>query len=97
MLLLVSRKEGVGNNMVHLWAKVMKVDKIVKDHVLQKSRFHMDKFEINLAELMQLMDLPTPIVLKTHLSDIDNYSRTVFSPSDFIEPVSFTRLVLEIY
>jgi hypothetical protein len=35
-------------------------------------------------------------MLKKHYAEIKNFRRTVFYPDDFIEPVSFDTLELEI-
>ena len=49
-----------------------------------------------LTEAGKELDLACPVLLKKHLYELDRFSRTVFSPSDFMESVPFDRLELEI-
>ena len=48
-----------------------------------------------LREMMQQMDLPSPIWLKKHEREYDEFRRTSFLPDHFVEDVSFERIEIE--
>ncbi|MEA5060731.1 hypothetical protein SDC9_153646 [bioreactor metagenome] len=50
-----------------------------------------------LGQACQVLDLARPILLKKHLHDLNRYSRTVFKPEDFMEPVDFKHLEVEAF
>ena len=50
-----------------------------------------------ISPLCQELDLSRPLMLKKHLKEIEDFSRVVFHPSDFIEPVDFDRFEVEIF
>ncbi|OQB23977.1 MAG: hypothetical protein BWY11_01472 [Firmicutes bacterium ADurb.Bin182] len=43
------------------------------------------------------LDLSRPVVLKKHIQELHDFSRTVFKPSDFMESVAFDRFEIEIF
>jgi hypothetical protein len=50
-----------------------------------------------LAKLCHDMDIARPVILKKHVRDLTQFSHTVFYPADFLEPVSFDRLEIELF
>lgn len=82
--------------MIKIWFKLTKDEKILKSKV-----FAMDSIlsEQNFLEILHHacneFDVPTPIVLKSHLFSYVNFNTTTFKPSDFVEPFDFDTLVLE--
>ncbi len=47
-------------------------------------------------ELCQDLDLCRPLILRKHVNDLKQFSRVVFKPSDFIEPVDFDEFEIEV-
>ena len=47
-------------------------------------------------ELCQDLDLCRPLILRKHVNDLKQFSRVVFKPSDFIEPVYFDEFEIEV-
>ena len=43
------------------------------------------------------LDLSRPVILSKHLREINEFSRVVFRPDDFIESVDFDKFEIEIY
>lgn len=54
-----------------------------------------EEFINYLIEICHEMDIPTPIVLKAHAFNYKNFNIATFKAEDFVESVSFDKLVLE--
>ena len=50
-----------------------------------------------LVDLCKPLDLACPVLLNKHVQELAQFSRTVFSQSDFMENVSFDRFEIEIF
>ena len=82
--------------MVKIWAKVMKKDKIIKQFVFERDEsMDYSHFFDYLSEICFNLDIGTPVLIKTHLFDYAKYNVVKFTKSDFIEPITFDKLVLE--
>ncbi len=82
--------------MIRIWAKVLKKDKIVKQYVFEKFKtMDYSEFDEYLREICEKLDVPTPVLIKTHLFNYAKYNVLRFRPEDFVEKVDFDRLVLE--
>lgn len=82
--------------MVKIWAKVLSKGKIIKQYTLIKDE-NMDysMFFDYLREICENLDVPTPVLIKTHLFNYAKYNVLRFSSDDFLEQINFDRLVLE--
>ena len=82
--------------MVKIWAKVMIKDKIAKSYVFTKD-VDMDygEFFNYLSQITFNLDIPTPVLIKTHVFNYAKYNFVRFNKSDFVESVDFDRLILE--
>ncbi|MBR0357494.1 MAG: hypothetical protein IJH54_08445 [Clostridia bacterium] len=56
----------------------------------------LEGWSVLLHELCQDLDLCRPVILGKHMNDLKQFSRVVFKPRDFIEPVDFDEFELEI-
>ena len=82
--------------MVRIWAKVIKRGKIVKQYVLEKTEtMDYSKFFEYVREICENLDIPTPVIIKTHLFNYANYNNLKLKADDFVEKIYFDRLVLE--
>jgi hypothetical protein len=82
--------------MFRIWAKVMKEDHIVKQYDYNREeKFTYANFFRYLSEICDTLDVPTPVLLKTHIFNYAKFNRVVFRPSDFMETPPFDKLVLE--
>ena len=82
--------------MVRIWAKVMKKDKILKQYMFEKEgTIDYSEFFDYLREICSNLDIATPVLIKTHLFNYAKYNNVRFTQSDFVEPISFDKLVLE--
>ncbi|MBQ8197014.1 MAG: hypothetical protein IJZ73_03030 [Clostridia bacterium] len=82
--------------MIRIWAKVVKKDKILKQTVYEREgTTDYSMFFDYLREICEQLDVPTPVLIKTHLFNYAKYNSVKFFQADFVEPISFDKLVLE--
>ncbi len=82
--------------MFRIWAKVMRGGRIARETTYtREERFSYGEFFRYLAEICGELDVPTPVLLKTHLFQYAKFNHVVFRPSDFMEEVPFEKLILE--
>ena len=82
--------------MIRIWAKVMKKDKILKQYVLERIEpMDYSEFFSYLREICENLDIATPVLIKTHLFNYAKYNTVRFTKDDFVEQISFDKLVLE--
>ncbi|MBO7149872.1 MAG: hypothetical protein J6V71_03150 [Clostridia bacterium] len=82
--------------MIRIWAKVMKKDKILKQYMFEKqTEMDYSEFFSYLKDICENLDIATPVLIKTHLFNYAKYNVVRFTASDFVEQISFDKLVLE--
>lgn len=82
--------------MFRIWAKVMKEGRIVKQTTYEREeRFTYARLFHYLTEICDELDIPTPVLLKTHAFNYAKFRHTVFRTADFMEEVDFDKLILE--
>jgi hypothetical protein len=84
---------------VRIWAKELKHHKIVQEAVREFPARPSDAegWGQVITELVKPLDLASPVLLNKHVQELARFNRTVFSPSDFIESVSFDHFEIEIF
>ena len=81
---------------MRLWAKVMTEDKIKKQWVLEKEeRVTYSHFFEYLSEICSELDIPTPVLLKTHIMQFAKFRHVKFLPRDFVDGIDFDKLWIE--
>ncbi len=82
--------------MFRIWAKVLKEGHIIRQTTYEREeKFTYADFFRYLADICDALDIPTPVLLKPHIFNYAKFRHVVFRPADFMETVSFDRLVLE--
>lgn len=82
--------------MFKIWVKLFKENKIIKNFIYEKDKtFRQTDFDEYLREICGGIDIPTPVILKSHRQHFVKFNRTKFSAGDFIESIDFDELVLE--
>lgn len=82
--------------MIRIWAKVMKKDRILSQFMLEKTEtMDYSEFYGYLREICEALDVPTPVLIKTHLFNYAKYNCVRFKQDDFVEKIDFDKLVLE--
>lgn len=82
--------------MFRIWAKVLKEEHIIKQTVYESDKkFTYSQFFKYLAEICDSLDIPTPVLLKSHVFNYAKFNHVIFRPADFMESITFSKLVLE--
>ena len=82
--------------MFKIWAKTTIKDKIIKSHIYKgEGKFDIKQFRKYVTEICEQTDLPTPVLLKSHIRNFESFNTTRFTPSDFVESVDFDYFTLE--
>ncbi len=82
--------------MFKIWAKTIENDKIKLSHIYKgEGKYDSSLFQKYISEICEQMDIPTPVVLKSHIRNFDNFNMTRFSSTDFVEWVHFDYLTIE--
>lgn len=80
-----------------IWLKFMSSEKMLKNIIYDtKENFVPDHFADYLHDACFALDEPTPIVVSKHIRHFLHLNTTTFFPQDFIEPVSFLRLEVDV-
>jgi hypothetical protein len=82
--------------MVRIWAKILKDGKIIGQCIYERfESIDYSNFSTYLREICEKLDVPTPVLIKTHLFNYAKYNNVKFIKDDFVEDINFDRLVLE--
>ena len=82
--------------MVRIWAKVIKDDKILRQYMFTtEGTTDYSLFFNYLEDICSNLDIATPVLIKTHLFNYAKYNTVKFTKDDFVETISFDKLVLE--
>ena len=83
--------------MVHFWAKLLTDQKIMHSATVKRKRFLPSEITQTMQQLCYELDIPTPIILVKHMSAFEKYHLATFTPEDFVEQVSFEKMVIQVY
>lgn len=82
--------------MLKIWVKLYNGEKMAKDFIYESCiKYSRNKFEEILREICGMLDIPTPLVLSSHIQHFQNFNQVKFKSSEFVESVNFDMLVLE--
>ena len=77
-------------------AKLITDGKIRKQFVYEKEeRLTYSHFFDYLTEICQALDIPTPVLLKTHIFNFAKFNHVRFIRRDFVEEFDYDQLFLE--
>lgn len=62
-----------------------------------KSANEVEDWSEPFSRLCHDMNLSRPVILKKHIRELESFNHTVFLPSDFLEPVEFDKLEIELF
>ena len=79
-----------------IWAKLITDGKIQKQFVYEKQeRLTYSRFFDYLSDICHELDIPTPVLLKTHIFNFARFNHVKFIPRDFVESLDYDQLFLE--
>jgi len=84
--------------MIKFWGKCIKNHKIIKQatYAVNVDKIDWSLFYGYMSELSRALDLPTPIIIKSHIFDFAKFNCVKFVPSDFVEAVDFDQFFVEL-
>ena len=86
----------VYNTSMKIWAKLITDGKIKKQFVYEKDeRLTYSHFFDYLVDICQTLDIPTPVLTKTHIFNFAKFNHVKFPPRDFVENLGYDQLFLE--
>ena len=81
---------------MRIWVKLITNGKIKKQIVYERDdKLVYSQFFDYLTEMCQKLDIPTPVLLKTHIFNFAKFNHVKFTPKDFVEYFSYDQLFLE--
>ena len=85
-----------GGASLRIWVKLMTGGKIQKQFVYEKAeQLTYSHFFDYLVEICQEMDIPTPVLTKTHIFNFAKFNHVKFPTRDFVESLGYDYLFLE--
>lgn len=82
--------------MFRMWAKIIVGEKITRQVTYESvEKFTYSQFFRYLSDVCEELNIPTPILLKTHIFSYAKFRTVKFLPRDFAEKPDFDKLVLE--
>jgi len=83
---------------MRLWATIRDGNRILRQTTIEADYAKLDQIEDwadLVGEACQALDLSRPVILKKHIKDLYSFSRAIFKPEDFMEPIDFQRFEIE--
>lgn len=89
-------KKLMYNISMKIWVKLITDGKICKQMVYEKDeRLTYSHFFDYLVEICDKMDVPTPVLTKTHIFNFAKFNHVKFVARDFVESLGYDHLFLE--
>lgn len=80
-----------------IWIRTVNGDKALKSTYAEIASVTQDELTCALREALYPLDIPTPVVLSQHVKHLKSFNVVRFSPSDFVESVDFSSLIVELH
>ena len=81
---------------MRIWAKLMTNGKIKKQFVYENSeKLTYSHFFDYLTDICHELDIPTPVLTKTHIFNFAKFNHVKFIARDFVESLGYDHLFLE--
>ncbi len=82
--------------MIRIWARTVSDNKITRSYIYESiDSFNEEKFFKHIEKLCHEMDIPTPIILKSHITNYVDFNNSTFLPRDFVESIDFDKFIIE--
>ena len=82
--------------MIRIWAHTMNESKNTRSFIYESiDSFSEEKFRFHIEKICHELDIPTPVILKTHILNYENFNIITFYARDFVESIDFEKLILE--
>jgi hypothetical protein len=81
---------------MRIWAKLMTNGHIQKQYVYEREeKLTYSHFFEYLTDICHELDIPTPVLTKTHIFNFAKFNHVKFPQRDFVETLDYDHLFLE--
>ncbi len=81
---------------MRIWAKLMTDGRIRKQFVYENpEKLTYSHFFDYMTEICHELDIPTPVLTKTHIFNFAKFNHVKFLPRDFVEALGYDHLFIE--
>lgn len=82
--------------MLRIWARTMNEGKITRSYIYESiDNFSETTIRKHIEKICHEIDIPTPIILKSHITNYVDFNNSSFLPRDFVESIDFDRFIIE--
>ena len=82
--------------MLRIWARTTVNDKITRSYIYESiDNFSEDTIRKHIEKICHEIDIPTPIILKSHIMNYVDFNGSTFLPRDFVESIDFDKFTIE--
>ncbi|MBQ7453202.1 MAG: hypothetical protein IJS68_02920 [Clostridia bacterium] len=82
--------------MLKIWAKQMHGQKLGKNYVYESlDNYDPETLYLHIAEICHTLDMPTPVILKSHILNFHKFNYATFTKADFVESTDFDSFIIE--
>lgn len=81
---------------MRIWAKLITDGHIKKQYVYENAeKLTYSHFFDYLTDICYALDVPTPVLTKTHIFNFAKFNHVKFTQNDFVESLGYGHLMLE--
>jgi len=82
--------------MLRIWARTQTNGKITRSFIYESiDNFSEETIRKHIEKICHEIDIPTPIILKNHITNYVEFNYSTFLPRDFVESIDFDRFIIE--
>lgn len=90
------KKELKAKVFPRIWAKTTKGDKITRNYMYTlDDAFDESKLFKYVSDIAHALDIPTPLILNSHVYNFVHFNIAKFLPSEFVDDVDFDCFTIE--
>jgi len=79
-----------------IWAKLLVNHRVKKGIIFEAGEeYSAGNFFKYIEAICTILKNPTPVILKKHINEFENFNTTKFTAVDFVEEINFDKLVIE--
>lgn len=82
--------------MIKIWAKLETNHRLGKNIIYESlDKYNSQTFYLHVQEICHRLDIPTPVIIPSHIQNFDQFNTTTFLSRDFVESIDFDKLILD--
>lgn len=82
--------------MIRIWARTINNDKITRTFIYESiDNLSEQNFRLHIEKICHKLDIPTPLILKNHYDNFEEFNSANFASKDFVESVDFDKFIIE--